>query len=148
MPDGINLKYLIFFTGLFLMSITDTLFERIAVIIPVFLVIAGLIFAVLAKTPLKTSLEALGIGAGIFILMDITKLGYYALGDIITAGAIGVYVGIEKVVIISIFAIIIGKIIFQISGKIDGVFDKSRLKQFYFAFVPVLFLVTAVILRF
>ena len=145
MPNGVNTKYLIFFTGLLLMSFSDTLFERINVIIPVFIMIAGIVFAYFAKTNLKLPIESLGTGAGIFILMDITKLGYYALGDVITAGAIGVYTGIEKVVIVSIFAIILGKIIFNISVKIDGVFDKSRIKQFHFAFVPVLFVVTAAI---
>ena len=144
-PVGLNFKYLILFCGLILMSFTDMLFERIAFIIPIFLIIAGLIFAFLAKIPLLTPLEALLIGAGLFILINIIKLGSYAQGDIIAAGAIGVFVGIEKIVIISIFAIILGKVVFHIGVKLDGACDKSNLKQFHFAFVPVLFLATAVI---
>jgi hypothetical protein len=148
LPAGVNLKYLILFSGLILMSFTDMLFERIAFIIPVFLIIAGLIFAFLAKIPLLTPLEALGAGIGIFIFMDITELGSYAMGDIIAAGAIGTFVGIKEIVIISIFAIILGKIIFYIGVKLDGVCDKSSVKQFHFAFVPVLFLAAAVIYNF
>jgi hypothetical protein len=128
------------------MSFTDMLFERIAFIIPVFLIISGLIFAFIAKIPLLTPLEALLIGAGIFIAIDVTKLGSYAFGDIIAAGAIGVFVGIKEIVIISIFAIILGKVIFYLGVKLDGICDKSRVKEFHFAFVPVLFLVTAVII--
>ena len=112
LPARINLPYIVLFCGLILMSFTDMLFERIFSIIPVFLIIAGLIFAFLAKIPLLMPLEALLIGAGIFILIDITKLGSYAQGDIIAAGAIGVFVGIKEIVIISIFAIIFGRIIF------------------------------------
>ncbi|MHB1665771.1 MAG: hypothetical protein ACYCT7_11045, partial [bacterium] len=128
-----------------LMSLTDMLFERISTIIPILLIIAGFIFAYLAHLPLLTVLESIGIGLGIFIFMDITKLGSYAAGDILTAGAIGVYVGIENIVIISISAIILGKIITFAMAKIDGVCDKSQFKEFNMAFVPVLFLVTAVI---
>lgn len=142
LPVDFNLKYLILFSGLIFMSFTDMLFERISFIIPVFLIIAGLIFAFLAKTPLLTPFEALSIGAGIFIAIDITKLGSYALGDILTAGAIGVYAGIKEIVIISIFAIILGRIIFYIGARLDGICDKSGAKSFHFAFVPVLFLVT------
>ena len=148
LPARINFQYFVLFCGLILMSFTDMLFERIAFIIPIFLIIAGLIFAFIAKIPLLTPLEALGIGAGIFIVIDITKLGYYAFGDILTAGAIGVFVGIEKIVIISIFAIILGKIIFYLGTKLDGICDKSRVKEFHFAFVPVLFLATAAIYNF
>ncbi|MHB8232905.1 MAG: hypothetical protein ACYDDB_08395 [bacterium] len=90
-PDGFvpNLKYLILFSGLILMSFTDMLFERIAVLIPAFLILAGFLFAYLAGEPLLTVAKSAGIGLGIFILIDITRLGYYALGDILTAGAIG-----------------------------------------------------------
>ncbi|MHB1693371.1 MAG: prepilin peptidase [bacterium] len=144
-PASFNLKYLILFSGLILMSLTDMLFERISTIIPILLIIAGFIFAYLAHLPLLTVLESIGIGLGIFIFMDITKLGSYAAGDILTAGAIGVYVGIENIVIISISAIILGKIITFAMAKIDGVCDKSQFKEFNMAFVPVLFLVTAVI---
>ena len=112
------------------------------------MIIAGLIFAFLAKTPILTPLEALLIGAGIFILIDITKLGSYAMGDVIAAGAIGTHVGIEKIVIISIFAIILGKIIAYLGTKLDGICDKSGVKEFHFAFVPVLFLATAAIYNF
>lgn len=109
------------------------------------MIISGLIFAFLAKTPLLTSLEALLIAAGIFVLIDITKLGSYAMGDIIAAGAIGTFTGIKEIVIISIFAIILGKLIFYVGGKLNGVCDKSKVKEFHFAFVPVLFLITAII---
>jgi hypothetical protein len=124
------------------------LFERIAFIIPIFLIISSLIFALIAKTPILTLFEALSLGAGIFIAIDITKLGSYALGDILTAGAIGVYVGIKEIVIISIFAIILGKIIFYLGAKLDGICDKDRVKEFHFAFVPVLFLATGIIITF
>ncbi len=144
-PAGFNFKYLILFSGLILMSFTDMLFERISAVIPIFLVLAGFLFAYISNTPLLTVLEALGTGLGIFILIDIARLGLYATGDILTAGAIGVFVGVENIVIISICAIILGKIITYISARLDGVFDKSKVKQFHMAFVPVLFLTTAII---
>ena len=142
-PDGLNLKYLVLFSGLVLLSFTDMLFERISAGIAIYLILAGFLFAYLAKTPLLSPLEALGIGAGIFILIDITKLGSYAFGDILTAGAIGIFVGIENIVIIAICAIILGKIIAYLGARFDGLFDKGRVKAFHFAFVPVLFLSAA-----
>ena len=146
-PDGLNLKYLILFTGLILMSITDMLFERISAGIAVFLILAGFLFAYLSKMPLIIPLEALGIGIGIgiFILINITKLGSYAFGDILTAGAIGAFVGIENIIIISICAIILGKLIAYFGARLDGIFYKSRIKAFHFAFVPVLFLAAGII---
>ena len=142
-PVSFNLKYLVLFSGLIFMSLTDMLFERIHRFIPIFLMLAGVLFAYMANKPLIDAFEALGIGLGIFILIDILRLGSYAFGDILTAGAIGTFVGIENIVIISICAIILGKVITYFSAKIDGVLDKSKIKQFHFAFVPVLFLVTA-----
>jgi hypothetical protein len=147
-PAGFNLKYLVLFSGLILMSLTDMLFERIHRFIPIFLMLAGVLFAYLANKPLINAFEAIGIGLGIFILIDITRLGSYATGDILSAGAIGIFVGRENIIIISVLAIILGKIIFNFSAKIDGVFDKSKIKQFHFAFVPVLFLVTAGVFKF
>ena len=76
-------------------------------------------------------------------LIDITKLGSYAFGDILTAGAIGAFAGIENIIIISICAIILGKLIIYFGARFDGLFDKSSIKFFHFAFVPVLFLITA-----
>jgi hypothetical protein len=143
-PDGFNLKYLVLFSGLILMSLTDMLFERISRVIPVFLMLAGMLFAFAAHTPLLTAFEAIGVGLGIFILIDILRLGSYAFGDILTAGAIGAFVGIENIIIISICAIILGKAIAYFSARLDGLFDKSKVKAFHFAFVPVLFLITAV----
>ena len=140
---GFNLKYLVLFSGLILMSLTDMFFERIYRFIPIFLMLAGVLFAYLANKPLINVFEALGIGLGIFILIDITRLGSYATGDVLSAGAIGIFVGRENIIIISVLAIILGKIIMNFSAKIDGVFDKSKIKEFHFAFVPVLFLVTA-----
>ena len=142
-PDVFNLKYLVLFSGLILMSITDMLFERIHRFIPLFLMLAGVLFAYIANKPLINAFEAIGIGLGIFILIDITRLGSYATGDVLSAGAIGIFVGRENIIIISVLAIILGKIIMNFSAKIDGVFDKSKIKEFHFAFVPVLFLVTA-----
>ena len=142
-PASFNLKYLVLFTGLILMSLTDMLFERIYRFIPLFLMLAGLLFAYIANKPLINAFEAIGIGLGIFILIDITRLGSYAFGDILTAGAIGAFVGIENIVIISICAIILGKVITYFGAKMDGIFDKSRVKAFHFAFVPVLFLTSA-----
>ncbi|MHB1703521.1 MAG: prepilin peptidase [bacterium] len=142
-PTGFNLKYLVLFSGLILMSLTDMLFERISRVIPVFLMLAGLLFVYIANKPLINAFEAIGIGLGIFILIDILKLGSYAFGDILTAGAIGTFVGIENIVIISICAIILGKVITYFSARLDGLFDKSRVKAFHFAFVPVLFLTSA-----
>ena len=124
-PDGLNLKYLILFTGLILMSITDMLFEKIPEVIPIFLILSGFVFAYLSKTPLIMPLEALSIGAGLFILIDITKIGSYAFGDILTAGAIGTYAGIENIIIISVCAIILGKLITYFDARLDGLFDKS-----------------------
>ena len=142
-PAGFNLKYLVLFSGLILMSLSDMLFERISRVIPVFLMLAGLLFVYIANKPLINAFEAIGIGLGIFILIDILKLGSYAFGDILTAGAIGTFVGIENIVIISICAIILGKVITYFGAKMDGIFDKSRVKAFHFAFVPVLFLTSA-----
>ncbi len=147
-PDGFNLKYFVFFSGLILMSITDVLFERIYRFIPLFLMLAGVLFAYIANKPLINVFEAIGIGLGIFILIDISRLGSYAVGDILTAGAIGAFVGRENIMIISLLAIIVGKIITHFSAKIDGVFDKSRVKAFHFAFVPVLFLAASILFNF
>ena len=146
-PASFNLKYLVLFTGLILMSLTDMLFERIYRFIPLFLMLAGVLFAYLANKPLINAFEALGIGLGIFILIDISRLGSYAVGDILTAGAIGIFVGRENIIIISVLAIILGKLITHFSTKIDGVFDKSKVKQFHMAFVPVLFLVAAILFK-
>ncbi len=140
---GFNLKYLILFSGLILMSFTDMLFERISAVIPVFLILAALLFAYMANKPLINAFEALGIGLGIFILIDILRLGSYATGDVLSVGAIGSFVGIENIIIISICAIILGKAITYFGAKIDGIFDKSKVKVFHFAFVPVLFLTSA-----
>ena len=147
-PTGFNLKYLVLFSGLILMSLTDMLFERISRVIPVFLMLAGLLFVYIANKPLINAFEAIGIGLGIFILIDILKLGSYAFGDILTAGAIGTFVGIENIVIISICAIILGKAITYFSARLNGLFDKSRVKAFHFAFVPVLFLVSCLLFIF
>ena len=142
-PAGFNLKYLVLFSGLILMSLTDMLFERIHRFIPIFLMLAGVLFAYTFNKPLINAFEAIGIGLGIFILIDITRLGSYAFGDILTAGAIGSFVGIENIIFISICAIILGKAITYLGARLDGLFDKSRVKAFHFAFVPVLFLVAA-----
>ena len=147
-PAGFNLKYLVLFSGLILMSLSDMLFERISRVIPVFLLLAGVLFAYIANKPLINAFEAIGIGLGIFILIDITRLGSYAFGDILTAGAIGAFVGIENIIIISICAIILGKAITYFSTRLDGLFDKSRVKAFHFAFVPVLFLVSCLLFTF
>ena len=144
-PASFNLQYLVLFSGLILMSFNDMLFERIHRFIPIFLMLAGVLFAYIANKPPINAFEALGIGLGLFILIDISRLGSYAFGDILTAGAIGIFVGRENIIIISVLAIIIGKLITHFSAKIDGVFDKSRVKQFHFAFVPVLFLATAIL---
>jgi len=126
------------------MVFTDMLFERISAVIPAFLILAGLIFAYTSNASLTTHFEALGIGLGIFILIDITRLGSYATGDILTAGAIGAYVGIENIVIISAFAIILGMVITYIAARLDGICDKSAVKSFHMTFVPILFLATAI----
>ena len=142
-PDGFSLKYLVLFSGLILMSLTDMLFERIHRFIPIFLMLAGVLFTYIANKPLINAFEALGIGLGIFILIDILRLGSYATGDVLSVGAIGSFVGIENIIIISICAIILGKAITYFGAKIDGIFDKSKVKVFHFAFVPVLFLTSA-----
>ncbi|RZV40194.1 MAG: hypothetical protein EVJ48_01505 [Candidatus Acidulodesulfobacterium acidiphilum] len=147
-PVSFNLKYLVLFSGLIFMSLTDMLFERIHRFIPIFLMLAGVLFAYMANKPLIDAFEALGIGLGIFILIDITRLGSYAFGDILTAGAIGAFVGIDNIIIISICAIILGKVITYFSARLDGLFDKSRVKAFHFAFVPVLFLVSCLLFTF
>ena len=147
-PAGFNLKYLVLFSGLIFMSLTDMLFERIHRFIPIFLMLAGVLFAYTFNKPLINAFEAIGIGLGIFILIDITRLGSYAFGDILTAGAIGAFVGIENIIIISICAIILGKAITYFSARLDGLFDKSRVKAFHFAFVPVLFLVSCLLFTF
>jgi prepilin signal peptidase PulO-like enzyme (type II secretory pathway) len=70
-------------------------------------------------------------------------LGSYAFGDILTAGAIGVFVGIENIVIISISAIILGKVVTYFAVRLDGICDKSPIKSFHMAFVPFLFMAAA-----
>jgi len=125
-PNGFNLKYLILFSGLALMAFTDMLFERISAVIPAFLILAGFLFAYTSNTPLITVLEATGLG--IFILIDITRIGSYAFGDILTAGAIGIYVGIENIIIISIFAVILSRIVVYIAGRLDGIWIKALSK--------------------
>ena len=65
-PAGFNFKYIILFTGLILMSFTDMLFERIHRFIPIFLMLAGVLFAYTLNKPLINVFEALGIGLGIF----------------------------------------------------------------------------------
>ena len=147
-PAGFNLKYLVLFSGLILMSLTDMLFERISRVIPIFLMLAGLLFAYTFNKPLINAFEALGIGLGIFILIDILRLGSYATGDVLSVGAIGSFVGIENIIIISICAIILGKLITYFSARLNGLFDKSRVKAFHFAFVPVLFLVSCLLFIF
>jgi len=143
--NGLNTKYIVLFSGLAIMAFTDMLCLRISVAIIVFLILAGLIFASTSNTPLNTVLEAFGVGIGIFILINITRLGSYATGDVLTAGAIGIYVGIANIVIISIFAIILAKIITHIAARLDGICDKSPVKTFHFAFVPMLLLATVVV---
>lgn len=93
-------------------------------------------------------LEASGVGLSVFIIVNILKIGSYAAGDVLAAGAIGTFVGIENIVIIAVFAIMLGKVIFYLGVKLDGICDKSKLKQFHFAFVPVLFLATGIIITF
>ena len=110
--------------------------------------LAGVLFAYMANKPLINAFEALGTGLGIFILIDITRLGSYATGDVLSAGAIGAFVGIENIIVISICAIILGKAITYFSARLDGIFDKSRVKAFHFAFVPVLFLVSCLLFTF
>ena len=53
------------------MSITDMPFERISTVIPIFLILAGCLFAYTANGSLTAHFEALGIGLGIFILIDL-----------------------------------------------------------------------------
>ena len=69
-PDGFNFKYLILFSGLILMSLTDMLFERIHRFIPIFLMLAGVLFAYIANKPLINAFEALGVGLGLFIYIN------------------------------------------------------------------------------
>ena len=146
-PDGLaaNFKYLVLFSGLILMSFTDMLFERISFIIPAFLILAGFSFAFRSGLPLTPVAESAVIGLGIFILIDITKLGSYAMGDILTAGAIGAFVDIRDIVIISILAIILGRVVTTIAARFDGICDKSPVKSFHMAFVPFLFLAAAIL---
>lgn len=94
-------------------------------------------------------------------LKSLFKPSSYVLGDIVAAGAIGAFAGIKEIAIISIFAIILdmkagaykaesftpaGMVIAYLGVKLDDICDKSRVKQFHFAFVPMLFLVAALIL--
>jgi len=141
--NDLNSKYIVLFSGLAIMAFTDMLCERISVGIIVLLILAGLASA--SNTPLNTVLEAFGVGLGIFILINITRLGSYATGDVLTAGTIGIYVGIENIIIISIFAIILGMVITYIAARLDGICDKSPVKMYHFAFVPMLFLATVVV---
>jgi len=143
--NDLNTKYIVLFSGLAIMAFTDMLFLRISNFIILSLIVSGLMFASTSNTPLITFLEAFGVGLGIFILINITRRGSYAAGDVLTAGAIGIYVGIENIVIISIFAIILAKIITHIATRLDGICDKSTVKTFHFAFVPMLLLATVVV---
>ncbi|MHB8282757.1 MAG: hypothetical protein ACYDDE_08155 [bacterium] len=57
------------------------------------------------------------------------------------------FVGIENIVIISILAIILGKIITYIAARFDGICDKNPVKSFHMAFVPFLFLAVVVVYK-
>jgi hypothetical protein len=59
------------------------LFERISVVIPVFLILAGFIFAYLAEIRILTTVESVGLVLGIFIINSYNEIrGSYAAGNI------------------------------------------------------------------
>lgn len=127
------------------MSFTDMLVERIDGYIPVFLVLMAMLFTFMLNKPFTPIVYAASTGLSIFLLVNLFKIGSYALGDILALGAIGAYVGIRNVIIIAICSMILGKVIIDLSAGVDSVFDDSELKQYHFAFIPILFLTTSII---
>lgn len=144
-PRGFNLKYFVLFTGLIIMSTTDMLVERIDGYIPVFLVLMNMLFTFMLNKPFTPIIYAICTGLSIFLFVNLFKIGSYALGDILAAGAIGAFVGIRNIIIISICSMILGRVIVGFSAGVDSVFDDSEFKQFHFAFIPILFLTTSIV---
>ncbi len=140
-------KFLLFFFELFIMSFTDMLFERVSQFIPFFLMITGIIFVFIIKQPIIPVIESISVGLVILALLDIFKIGSYAFGDILAAGAIGAYVGYIDVVIIVLISIIIAKIIFFINIRLDNFLYKNRDVSLHMAFVPILFFSSTVICK-
>jgi hypothetical protein len=140
-------KFLLFFFELFMMSFTDMLFERVSQFIPFFLMITGIIFVFIIKQPIIPIIESISVGLVILALLDIFRIGSYAFGDILAAGAIGAYVGYIDVIIIVLISIILGKIIFFINIKLDNFLHKNRDVSLHMAFVPILFFSSTVICK-
>ena len=137
--NKINIKYLILFIGLILLSFSDMISETISLNLIIIMMLIGFILSYPNKLNMYLSLFSLLVGISIFIIINLTKIGYYAIGDVLTSGMIGMYVGIENIILISIFSIIIGNEIAYIHHKINKEYE-----QFHFAFVPILLLSTTI----
>ena len=135
----LNIKYLLLFLGLIMLSLSDMISETISLNIIIIMIIFG--FLLNYPNKFNVSLDSLLLGISIFLIINLTKIGYYAIGDILTLGMIGIYVGIENIVLISIFSIIIGNEIVHIHHKLNNEYE-----QFHFAFVPILLLTTSIII--
>ncbi|RZV39900.1 MAG: hypothetical protein EVJ48_02965 [Candidatus Acidulodesulfobacterium acidiphilum] len=141
-------KYLGLFALLILMSLTDSLFEKIKVPNAIFLIVLGFIFAAAGGERLLSVVEWALIGSGIFVVVNITRLGSYAMGDVLCAGAIGIFVGVWNMLAIALFSIIMGIIAMRFGIYGASIFRKTEKLQLHMAFVPFLLLSTAVLFYF
>ncbi len=141
-------KYLALFALLILMSLTDSLFEKINLPNAVFLMVSGFIFAAAGGEHLLLVLECALIGSGIFVTANITRLGSYAIGDVLCAGAVGIFIGAWNIFAVALFSIIMGIIVMRFGIYCASIFRRREKLQLHMAFVPFLLLSTAILFYF
>lgn len=139
-----DFKYLMLFSILGFLALSDSIFERIGLFLSIFLVLLGFAFAVLSGIHILRVLELFSLGSGILVFFNVIKLGSYAFGDILCAGAIGLFVGLIHIAIIVALSVIAAAIVFNIVNML------LRKKEIFFhmAFVPFLLFSTALIFYF
>ena len=141
-------KYIVLFAALMIMSLTDSLFEKINMSTAIFLIVSGFIFAAAGGVSLLFALEWALVGSGIFVLVNITKLGAYAIGDVLCAGAIGAFVGVWNMLAVALFSIIMGIIVMCFGFYGASIFRRTGELKLHMAFVPFLLLATAILFYF
>ena len=141
-------KYIVLFAALMIMSLTDSLFEKINMSTAIFLMVSGFIFAAAGGVSLLFALEWALVGSGIFVLVNITKLGAYAIGDVLCAGAICVFVGVWNMLAVALFSIIMGIIVMRFGFYGASIFRRTGELKLHMAFVPFLLLATAILFYF